>query len=349
MYPGPNFTNQQGGIPIPQTGQPNWSGTGAMGQPRGIPVNFEIPFTQPHIQPAQLASNIVSYNRIGSSQESRINSISQFSQQSYNHLNAAPHEVQSFGTSGDNSSQARYQEYIANTRHLELMEQMNDLRKRVTFIEEHMVTYHNHTMAVLKGLRSKVESDASRAIGLTIESNNAQRGVINDLKNKLDYSELHLERIERKMDLACTKSAFTDVASVRFRPETCVINSFQDVDIHFDVESLSLNEDILQTEIDNLRQQFKSDISIQKNQTCSSDDEKENYPAMSLEQYFFAKQGKERIIETDSCMEGFELWSENGGTVEINTACNPVKSFEDIMKDDQTEIDSPMTEPIQLA
>ena len=83
----------------------------------------------------------------------------------------------------------------------------------MVFIEELSVA-HNHKLTdQFQQLQQKVESDATRAINLTIQANHSQSMIINELRKRLDNFQLYFERLERvlqqidvKIDsLACEK------------------------------------------------------------------------------------------------------------------------------------------------
>lgn len=162
--------------------------------------------TRPHPYPYNLqeispvnsshgvAANIVSYERIGSSQESRIAAVSQGASHSSSGYD------ESMMMNENPRSQLRFQEFIARTRHLESLEILQDIKKRMVFVEELSVA-HNHKLSdQFQQLQKKVEIDACRAINLSVQANTAQSSIISELRKKLDHQQLFLERLERKLD-----------------------------------------------------------------------------------------------------------------------------------------------------
>lgn len=110
--------------------------------------------TSPHIQAHTNNgfNHFGSYSRAISSQETnRIPvAISQTSSTTTGSSMPIVEEVQ--GGLDFNRNQSRFQEFIARSRHMEVMEVLHDVKKRIVTLEEHVAIQHTITMQSIQGL-----------------------------------------------------------------------------------------------------------------------------------------------------------------------------------------------------
>jgi hypothetical protein len=93
-------------------------------------------------------------------------------------------------------AQAKFQELVSRSRHLESMELLHDIKKRLTNLEELVASNNTKLYGAINNLEKKIDLDAEGAICATTQIHHNQNILIMDVIKKLDVCYEKIDNVE---------------------------------------------------------------------------------------------------------------------------------------------------------